>query len=144
MLIICPDSFPSLIVGNNLSLSAYYIANGSINCSNTTGATDVTSDPGTNWSSDDSNVVSVDNGSQKGRVTGVSVGGPVNINAAYSSLVNSAPITVVPVPAICGDGSLDAGEECDDGVNNGVCPALCSASCTLNNCSDANWREVAP
>ncbi len=34
----------------------------------------------------------------------------------------------------CGNGVLDAGEACDNGVNNGVCPKTCSATCTLNTC----------
>ena len=37
--------------------------------------------------------------------------------------------------AVCGDGKLDPGEECDDGVNNGVpCTPLYGGSCTY--CSD--------
>ena len=38
-------------------------------------------------------------------------------------------------PAVCGDGVLDAGEECDDGVDNGDTFA-CLSDCTLNVCGD--------
>ena len=36
----------------------------------------------------------------------------------------------------CGDGVIDTeiGEPCDNGASNGVCPATCSASCTINSC----------
>lgn len=36
----------------------------------------------------------------------------------------------------CGDFSVDAGEECDNGdAGNGSCPSTCSSSCTNNNCA---------
>lgn len=35
---------------------------------------------------------------------------------------------------MCGDGVLDAGEQCDEGAGNGACPATCSTSCTTNSC----------
>lgn len=40
-----------------------------------------------------------------------------------------------PPPPTCGDGTVDTGEQCDDGSANGVCPATCSASCTINDCT---------
>jgi len=40
-------------------------------------------------------------------------------------------------PGLCGDGQLNAGEECDDGPGNGLPPdATCSEACTLNSCGD--------
>jgi cysteine-rich repeat protein len=37
---------------------------------------------------------------------------------------------------VCNDGFIFTGiEECDNGVSNGVCPAACSLSCMLNNCT---------
>jgi len=53
-------------------------------------------------------------------------------------------VTVVSPPPVCGDGNTDAGEECDEGGNNGNCPASCSTSCSSNDCRDYGWREVAP
>ena len=38
---------------------------------------------------------------------------------------------------VCGDDLREPGEECDDGDANGTCPALCSASCTVNVCNSA-------
>jgi len=36
---------------------------------------------------------------------------------------------------VCGNGVVEEGEECDAGVNNGVCPKNCSVSCNTNSCS---------
>ncbi|MFH0890678.1 MAG: hypothetical protein V1856_01455, partial [Candidatus Liptonbacteria bacterium] len=35
---------------------------------------------------------------------------------------------------LCGNGAIDSGESCDDGINNGNCPRECSSSCTVNSC----------
>lgn len=142
-LIVCPSS-ATLTLGSSSQLTAYYIPGGTISCSDTTGATNVTSDLGTTWTSNNGAIVSVDNGGQKGKITGSSLGGPINVNAAYSSLTASSAVTVIPLPAFCGDGIVNGGEECDDGASNGPCPANCSDSCTVNSCSNANWKEVAP
>jgi hypothetical protein len=42
--------------------------------------------------------------------------------------------TVIP-SGVCGDGNVDAGEQCDAGGANGSCPAACSNSCTTNVCA---------
>lgn len=34
----------------------------------------------------------------------------------------------------CGNGIVDIGESCDNGVNNGSCPQTCSLSCSYNCC----------
>lgn len=141
--IVCPSS-ATLTLGSSSQLTAYYIPGGTISCSDTTGATNVTSDPGTIWTSNNDAIVLVDNGAQKGKITGSSLGGPINVNAAYSGLTASSAVTVIPLPAFCGDGNIDSGEECDDGASNGPCPANCSDSCAVNSCSNANWKEVAP
>jgi hypothetical protein len=39
-----------------------------------------------------------------------------------------------PGCGMCGDGTVDSGEQCDLGSGNGACPRTCSASCTLNSC----------
>ena len=36
---------------------------------------------------------------------------------------------------VCGNGVQEGTESCDNGGGNGVCPAVCSASCTVNVCS---------
>ena len=50
--------------------------------------------------------------------------------------VNSQPINVAIVspPVNCGNNIINAGEQCDTGVNNGSCPRACSNSCTVNSC----------
>lgn len=51
----------------------------------------------------------------------------------------------VPASSNCGNGTVDAGEACDAGAGNGICPATCSTSCTLNNCSPGGpGADVAP
>jgi hypothetical protein len=47
------------------------------------------------------------------------------------SMFNSA------LPSSCGNGTIEAGEQCDNGVNNGICPKTCSAACVTNNCGDS-------
>ena len=36
---------------------------------------------------------------------------------------------------VCGNGSIESGEQCDSGASNGSCPRDCSNSCTVNSCS---------
>ena len=57
----------------------------------------------------------------------------------------------VDSPSVCGNGEVEAGEQCDSGAQNGACPLTCSNSCTVNACSplsptgtiDANPTVVA-
>lgn len=39
--------------------------------------------------------------------------------------------------AVCGDGVTATGEACDNGSNNGACPASCSTTCTVNSCKSS-------
>lgn len=71
------------------------------------------------------------------------------VRVTQGGITQTGSATVSITAPSCGDGVLNAGEECDDGAaNNGVCPAAsCSASCTSNVCSDNpnyNWIEVSP
>lgn len=38
-------------------------------------------------------------------------------------------------PAICGNGIIESGESCDNGVNNGACPKTCSINCQTSSCN---------
>ncbi len=60
----------------------------------------------------------------------------LSISPSYS-LRNGVPIndTNPVVPPVCGNGVAEAGEACDNGGSNGVCPQICSSSCTTNSCS---------
>jgi hypothetical protein len=42
----------------------------------------------------------------------------------------------------CGDGEIDTGEDCDLGTDNGVCPAVCSDECEVNECGAASTNFV--
>jgi hypothetical protein len=43
---------------------------------------------------------------------------------------------------VCGNGLQEGGEACDEGGNNGVCTATCSASCQLNSCKPDLTTEL--
>jgi hypothetical protein len=58
------------------------------------------------------------------------VGSSLSANYAVRS---GAPINDTD-PAVCGNGVLEAGEVCDNGAGNNVCPRTCSTSCTMNSC----------
>ena len=66
--------------------------------------------------------------------------GNVNGNDCNVLIDKDKIITVVfdPPPgsgSVCGDGVVNSGEQCDTGVNNGLCPRTCSYACTNNTCS---------
>ncbi len=44
-------------------------------------------------------------------------------------------VSIIAAQPNCGNGVINAGEQCDAGVNNGSCPRACSNSCTVNSCS---------
>ena len=46
------------------------------------------------------------------------------------------PDSLLCVGNACGDGFLRGGEDCDDGVDNGVSPSACMSDCTLTECGD--------
>ena len=46
---------------------------------------------------------------------------------------NQSTANVIITIYDCGDGIIQLNESCDEGVNNGGCPAVCSSSCTINN-----------
>ncbi|MFA4817984.1 MAG: DUF2341 domain-containing protein [Parcubacteria group bacterium] len=136
VLIICPSTPTTLPLGSSSQLSAYYIASGSITCSDTTGATDVTASA--DWNSDNGTIVSVDNDGNKGLITGNTMGGPVDVNATYSSLLASSAITVIS-PCLCNTGCeafICPGTSCPNSCGNSVCDGT-------KNCQ-AKWKEVAP
>ncbi len=70
-------------------------------------------------------------------------------NPACTITMDSAKTVSMTTANDCGDGNPQAGEQCDDGSNNGACPKTCSSSCTTNSCSSGQvkatkWQEVAP
>ena len=48
------------------------------------------------------------------------------------ALVLSALLAVTPVLAACGDGTVDPGEDCDDGSQNGSTNSCCTTACTFS------------
>lgn len=55
-------------------------------------------------------------------------------SSAYGGKLVRLTEKYTPPSAVCGNGITESGEQCDNGANNGACPATCSTSCTLNNC----------
>lgn len=151
-LIVCPPS-SILSVGGQAQLRAYYRSSGRIlSCSNLlTSDIDVTTAAGTNWNSNNQTLVTIDDST--GIVTGVATGGPVDVTASYLGDSATSLVTVNSNISSCGNGTVDAGEACDEGVaGNGACgyattttsatdldgngflDDTCSTSCQINVC----------
>jgi hypothetical protein len=137
---LCPIS-TVVGVGGTTQVRAYHIASGSINCSNTTGATEVTGS--VNWSSS-SGIATVDNGANKGRVSGISAGN-ASISASSYLGLNAAPITITVTCAPAWNCDTYAGRQAN------ACPAetwtvvdSCGGtrSCSGTRSCDFNWKEV--
>lgn len=79
-------------------------------------------------------IVTTDVGGDDG-ANAVVVQGDGRIVAAGFTGPTSTPDTLAAryenVVAVCGDGNVDAGEACDQGLANGAADSCCSASCTL-------------
>lgn len=52
----------------------------------------------------------------------------------FKSSPAQAGVSISVTVSICGNGTIDASEQCDNGGSNGACPAACSSSCTTNSC----------
>lgn len=140
---VCPTS---ATIGTAVStqLRAFYETVGTVDCGNTAGAIEVTTDPSTNWSSANAGVASVNNAASKGLVTGVSAG-TTNISATYLGNSNSSAVTVSCAPSnSCASASSTdtAANTCtgqtfniNDGCGNTI---VCNGTRTC----DFNWKEV--
>ncbi len=128
-----------MIVGNTLNLKACY--NSELSCVDTIGTADVTGS--TTWTETNSPADAVGVGAGTGVITANNAG-TEKVDIDYLGNLGWFNVNVSN-PAVCGDGSTDFGEDCDEGPNNGVCPKTCSASCTNNSCSKTgDWKEIAP
>ncbi len=63
------------------------------------------------------------------RATGYGAGGTKTVTS------QAIDVSIVSPPVSCGNNTVEAGEQCDTGVNNGSCPRSCSNACTVNSCS---------
>ncbi|MBR9701204.1 hypothetical protein GOV11_05050 [Candidatus Woesearchaeota archaeon] len=54
---------------------------------------------------------------------------------ATATTLGPVVFQVTSPAAVCGNSVIEQGETCDNGIDNGVCPAVCSDSCTLNSCA---------
>lgn len=136
-LIICPNAI-SVRVGKTSQTAAYYSDSVfELDCSQAASYENVTSLA--SWSSNDPAVATVDNASNKGLITGVTVG-PTTVSASYvssqGSVQDSADITVIAcVPDCSCASSTYIGETCEDG---------CGGSCDGIRKNLGTWQEVAP
>lgn len=142
---LCPTS-TAVNVGGTTQVRAYYLASGTINCTNTSGATEVTGS--VNWSSANAGIASVNNTGSKGLVTGISTGNTTIAASSYLGL-NASPVTVAVIgciPKTCSDSSFSAelGNTCPDDTKSysDSCGGTITCSGTRN--CNFNWREIAP
>jgi len=129
----------ALIKGSSYNAKACKVVSTEATCN----GTDLTSAAGISWTSDNNTNVSVDNSSNKGKITGNEIG-PANVNVSdsVSGLSDTLNVTVNPVSAYCGDRSCNGGENCSPTGNENSNGGQCFKDC--GKCVDANWREVSP
>ncbi len=58
---------------------------------------------------------------------------PGQVCCASGAITSSVAACTSPTQ-VCGNGVREGSEQCDNGVARGVCPSVCSASCTFNSC----------
>lgn len=64
-----------------------------------------------------------------------------NVRSDHTIVVNFVPTS----GAFCGNGTVESGEQCDNGASsNGTCPASCSALCTRNTCAPTAALNICP
>lgn len=140
---ICPSS---AVLGNGFStqLRVYYIANGTVNCANTSTAIDVTGF--VNWSSSNSAVATVDNAGNKGLATGVGAGSATISTDAYLGM--TAPgvtisVTCVPTNSCSSAPSAQtAANRCPDDTFTISDGCGGTVTCPGTRTCDFNWKEV--
>lgn len=140
---VCPTSATVGDKGGTASLKAWHTTTGvTFNGCAAPNGTDRTSSA--NWSSSNSGIASVDNGSSKGRVTGVTPGGPVTIQATYSSLSDSSAITVICTKVTCSNYTDEAQLVCTTDQFHPSDSCGGTLNCPGARTCDYNWKEVAP
>ncbi|HLK13067.1 MAG TPA: hypothetical protein VKW76_16950 [Candidatus Binatia bacterium] len=65
---------------------------------------------------------------------------PTTTTSPTTTTTSTTTTTTTTLPAVCGDGIVEAGEQCDDGAANGTINSCCTATCTFQpagtNCAD--------
>lgn len=89
-------------------------------------------------------------GSTSSNPTATTTGNPTTGNPTTGSPTSGSPTTTDPTTddttdptsggedPFCGDGNVDPGEECDDGLENNGLDESCLPDCNLNVCGDGN------
>ncbi len=140
---ICPASSA---VGNGFTtqLRAYYVATGTVNCADTSTATEVTDL--LNWTSSNPGVATVNNTTQKGLITGNSIG----VSTISTDTHLGSPSTPIVITVLC----VPTGT-CSDPGPSATAAVLCPATsfgipdgcggtvtCFGTRSCDFNWKEV--
>jgi cysteine-rich repeat protein len=68
--------------------------------------------------------------------------GGLSVVLADTTNTNVSVGATVGAGAVCGNGIIEGGEVCDDGVGNGSCPASCGTSCATNSCGNGGGGDV--
>ncbi|MBI4451563.1 right-handed parallel beta-helix repeat-containing protein, partial [Candidatus Woesearchaeota archaeon] len=63
-----------------------------------------------------------------------------NVSSFTAYAAGETPVA----PSVCGNGVVEAGEECDDGASNGDCPATCNSVCRANTCGGGGGTDNPP
>ena len=141
-LTVCPAAGATIYVLNTSSFTAWYNASGATNCSSTGTSTNVTSDPSTSWSSDNSSRATVSGGA----VTGVAPtppSTPVHVNASYSGLSKGVPITVIN-SCVTSCTAAQGANVCTGQTYSATNSCGQAETCNGSRSCNFNWQEMAP
>ncbi|MCB9568046.1 MAG: DUF4215 domain-containing protein [Myxococcales bacterium] len=103
-----------------------------------TGGSDSTTTSATNTTPGTASATSSTSGTMSGTE---SAGETTGSTGGTESTTSPTSGTDTTGGGVCGDGNLDAGEECDDGDANGTARSMCEADCTVKQqgvCGDGN------
>src|SRR6185369_2895915 len=141
-LTLCPAAGATIYAGNTFSFAAWYNASGTTDCASTGTSTNVTSDPSTSWSTDNSSRATVGGGI----VTGVAPtppSTPVHVSASYGGLSKSVPITVL-ASCVTGCTSAQSANICTGQTYSATNSCGQAETCNGSRSCNFNWQEIAP
>jgi cysteine-rich repeat protein len=64
------------------------------------------------------------------------------VNGVFPQTSLEVAFTIKAASATCGNGTLESGEECDDGANNGMSTDSCGTDCKLHACGSGSGAPV--
>ena len=97
-----------------------------------------TSEPGSGGTTADAPSTSSDPTAEGSDSDGATEGGTTEGPTTTSGMDSTAGMSSGGADPFCGDGNIDPGEECDDGLDNNGLDQSCLPDCNLNVCGDGN------